>query len=265
MHFLSVLQKLLIPILFITFYVFEPLYAARRIPKNRTKHFIDNLKLVFINLLILSIGASFIISLARGCEDIQFGLLHFIPHGKNNIIFALIGIFLYDLVNYGVHRLYHTVDFFWTIHRVYHADTYIDVSTGFRLHPLESIFRVAIQTTAVGLLGIPPLSLALYGVVAVTCILWSHSNIEKVNQKWWHYLEKLVVMPDVQRVHHSALRKHHDNNYGIAFVIWDRLFGTYLSPKEVTGNFEIGLKGYDDNLGFVELIKDPMMPPKHTG
>lgn len=265
MHFLSVLQKLIIPALFITFYVLEPLYAARRIPKTRTKHFLENLKLVFINLIILSAGGSFIISLARGCTDIHFGLFHFVPHGKNNPIFILIGIFAYDLVNYGIHRLYHKVDFLWSIHRVHHADTYIDVSSSFRFHPLESIFRVAIQTTAVGLLGISPISLALYAIIVTACLMWSHSNIERINKKWWNHLDKIIVMPDVHRVHHSTLRKHHDNNYGIAFIIWDRLLGTYLAPKAVEKNFEIGLKGYEDQLGFVELIKDPMMPPRHTG
>lgn len=264
MHFLSVLQKLLIPTLFITFYVLEPIFAARRIPRTRTKHFIDNLKLVLINLVILSAGGSFIISLARGCEDIRFGLFHFIPHGKNNILFALIGVFAYDLVNYGIHRLYHKVDFLWSIHRVHHVDHYIDVSSSFRFHPLESIFRVAIQTTAVGLLGISQLSLALYGVVVTACLMWSHSNIEKVNQTWWKRLDKLIVMPDVHRVHHSVLRKHHDHNYGIAFVIWDRLLGTYLAPEKVEENFEVGLKGYSTDPGFLELIKDPLLPPRHS-
>lgn len=263
MHFLSTLQKLLVPTLFVLFYVLEPLYGARRIPKSRHKHLIENLKLVVINVLILAAGGSFIVSLARGCEDIHFGMFHVIHHGKNNPIFILLGILLYDLVNYGIHRLYHKVDFLWTIHRVHHADHYIDFSSSFRFHPLESIFRVAIQITAVGLFGIPAISLALYGVIVTAALIWSHSNIEKQKEKWWFYLDKLVVMPDVHRVHHSIERKHHDNNFGIAFIIWDRLLGTYLSPKVMPKDFEIGLKGYSQDPGFLELIKDPVIPSRH--
>ena len=38
---------------------------------------------------------------------------------------------------------------------------------------------------------------------------------------------RLVVTPDMHRVHHSIVRAETDSNFGFNFPWWDRLFGTY--------------------------------------
>lgn len=261
MALLLKLQKIVIPALFITFYMLEPLMAARRIPSWRNRHFFENMKLAIISLVLFAVAGSFIISLARGCQDIHFGLFNIFQSMKNNPLIIIASLFAYDLVNYGIHRAYHSIDALWSIHRVHHIDPYIDVSSAFRFHPLETVFRLAVQITAVGILGIPPLTLAIYAVLVAACLCWSHANIKHKDEKWWFWMDKLIVMPDVHRVHHSKARRHHDKNYGIAFVIWDRLLGTYLAPSKITSDFEIGLNGHDGHQSFTHLLKDPLHPP----
>jgi sterol desaturase/sphingolipid hydroxylase (fatty acid hydroxylase superfamily) len=45
-------------------------------------------------------------------------------------------------------------------------------------------------------------------------------------------LRKLIVTPDMHRVHHSVIRRETDSNYGFNFSFWDRLFGTYRPEPE---------------------------------
>ena len=44
---------------------------------------------------------------------------------------------LLDLAIYAQHRVFHAVPILWRVHRVHHADTDFDVTTGVRFHPLE--------------------------------------------------------------------------------------------------------------------------------
>src|SRR6266567_375398 len=43
---------------------------------------------------------------------------------------------------------------------------------------------------------------------------------------------RLVVTPDMHRVHHSIVRRETDSNFGFNFPWWDRLFGTYRPQPE---------------------------------
>jgi sterol desaturase/sphingolipid hydroxylase (fatty acid hydroxylase superfamily) len=38
---------------------------------------------------------------------------------------------------------------------------------------------------------------------------------------------KVIITPDMHRVHHHAELPYTDVNYGNIFAFWDRLFGTY--------------------------------------
>src|SRR6267154_2762 len=42
---------------------------------------------------------------------------------------------------YAAHRTMHMIPLLWRVHKVHHSDPFVDVSTTFRTHPLESIWR----------------------------------------------------------------------------------------------------------------------------
>jgi len=52
-------------------------------------------------------------------------------------------------------------------------------------------------------------------------------------------LRWVIITPDYHRVHHST--RHNRSNYGTAFCVWDRLFGTYTDPAKVPPNEPLGL------------------------
>ncbi len=40
------------------------------------------------------------------------------------------------------------------------------------------------------------------------------------------------MTPALHRMHHSDQPAETDTNYGHDFAVWDRLFGTYLDPRD---------------------------------
>ncbi|MCC7282198.1 MAG: sterol desaturase family protein, partial [Acetobacteraceae bacterium] len=60
-------------------------------------------------------------------------------------------------------------------------------------------------------------------------------------------LRRLIVTPEMHRVHHSTLRVEHDTNFGFCLSVWDRLFGTYrAAPAAGELGMTIGLDRFRD-------------------
>ena len=148
---------------------------------------------------------------------------------------------LRSLAAYGLHRLAHRAPLLWRMHRVHHADVAVDLSTGFRHHPLELMFVAAAHAAFAVLLGLSVPALIAYEAAAVGLTLWSHANLrlpEAVERR----LALVLITPAAHHVHHSADRRETDSNYGEVFTLWDRLFGTWrrLAAEELTA-MRIGL------------------------
>ena len=59
--------------------------------------------------------------------------------------------------------------------------------------------------------------------------------------RYWRWLEHILISPAQHQVHHSIAREHHDKNFGVAFAVWDWLFGSlHLSERDKALTF--GLK-----------------------
>ena len=67
---------------------------------------------------------------------------------------------------------------------------------------------------------------------------WMHVNV------MWrsNWLEWFVVTPRYHHIHHSDKPQHHMANLAAFFTIWDRLFGTYVNPNDVTEELSFGLR-----------------------
>jgi sterol desaturase/sphingolipid hydroxylase (fatty acid hydroxylase superfamily) len=58
-------------------------------------------------------------------------------------------------------------------------------------------------------------------------------------------LRKLLVTPDMHRVHHSVEDDEANSNFGFNLSIWDRLFGTYRDqPRAGHEGMVIGIHKY---------------------
>jgi hypothetical protein len=84
-------------------------------------------------------------------------------------------------------------------------------------------------------------------VVITLMIMLHHANIRFPGESW---LAKIFIVPYLHRVHHSTLRKEHDNNYGAVFSFWDRLFGSFAEIEPA----KIGVESIP-GLGVLELVR----------
>jgi sterol desaturase/sphingolipid hydroxylase (fatty acid hydroxylase superfamily) len=164
-----------------------------------------------------------------------------------------------SLATYLNHRLSHRWPWLWRIHRVHHADTALDLSTGFRNHPFEiAVLAPWLAIVTVGF-GLDPLTLLVYETVAVTFTLWDHANF-RLPGRADRVLRAVMVTPAMHQIHHSAVRTETDSNYGDVFSLWDRLFGTYRSPDDSTlAAMRIGL-GDAFDAGAASLVHQLRLP-----
>ncbi len=175
---------------------------------------------------------------------------------------VVLGVMVLDLAIYGQHVMFHHVSLFWRLHKVHHTDLDIDVTTGFRFHPVEVILSMGIKMGVVLVLGAPVLAVLLFEVILNGTSMFNHGNVSMRHgvDKW---VRRFVVTPDMHRVHHSIIIQETNSNFGFNFPWWDRLFGTYRpQPAEGHDGMVIGIAGYRDlrYLTFPRLIVLPFLP-----
>jgi sterol desaturase/sphingolipid hydroxylase (fatty acid hydroxylase superfamily) len=96
------------------------------------------------------------------------------------------------------------------------------------------------------LLGPAVLAIVLFEILLNGTAMFNHANI-KLPLALDAIVRKVLVTPDMHRVHHSIHRHEHDSNYGFSLSIWDRLFGTYIAqPAAGHEEMTIGLEWQDD-------------------
>jgi sterol desaturase/sphingolipid hydroxylase (fatty acid hydroxylase superfamily) len=148
-----------------------------------------------------------------------------------------------DLGKYVEHRLFHGIPFLWRIHRMHHADPEYDFTVGLRFHPLEALVSTSLTALIIVALGAPPAAVLLHQLLTITQNVVAHGNV-RMPIVVDALLRRVVVTPDLHRVHHSAAMRESNSNLGNIFPWWDRLFGTYVDqPAAGHDRMQIGLGG----------------------
>lgn len=165
-----------------------------------------------------------------------------------------------DLVRYVSHRLMHQVPLLWRLHRSHHSDPEYDVTTGFRFHPAEALFVTVTGLAAILVLGGPVLAVLASEVWATVTSMFTHANV-RMPARLELALRRVLVTPDLHRIHHSIRREEASSNFGNSFVLWDRLFRT-LRAQPIDGHdgMTIGHPDYRtaDRLRLRSLLADPL-------
>jgi sterol desaturase/sphingolipid hydroxylase (fatty acid hydroxylase superfamily) len=129
---------------------------------------------------------------------------------------------------------------------MHHADLDIDVTTGVRFHPIEIVLSMLIKFAVVAVTGAPALAVLIFEVLLNATSMFNHSNV-RMHPAVDAILRRLVVTPDMHRVHHSIIRAETDSNFGFNFPWWDRWFGTYRAePREGHLGMTIGIEAFRD-------------------
>jgi sterol desaturase/sphingolipid hydroxylase (fatty acid hydroxylase superfamily) len=161
----------------------------------------------------------------------------------------LTGVIAFVLLDFAVwleHVASHKVPLFWRIHRMHHADTGFDVTTALRFHPFEIVLSMFWKALVIAAIGAPPLAVLVFEIVLNGSSMFNHANIS-LPLKIDRLLRKIIVTPDMHRIHHSAQRSETDSNYGFNFAFWDRIFRTYNDlPAKGQEQIDIGLPAWRD-------------------
>lgn len=161
-------------------------------------------------------------------------------HGAVKIPLAVI---LSDFCLYWVHRAMHR-PLLWRTHSFHHSIAEIWWLSGSRTS-VAHLFLFAVPQILIGyyLLALSAWEVGVAYSFAVVVNLWIHTNI------WVNLgpLEWLFITPNYHRIHHGA-RGLANKNLGFVFTVWDRMFGTYESPRLLGKKFPIFAVSADKRL-----------------
>ncbi len=225
--------------------VVETFRPRRKPGKSNNTRRINNGLLLLVNYLaarLLVPLATWQVAIFASENDIGLFNLVSIPVFFN----VLITIVIFDLLIYIQHVVFHKVKLLWKVHRVHHTDLAFDVTTGIRFHPFEIVLSMFYKLLATLLLGPAAFAIILYEILLNAAALFTHSNIY-INSEIDRFLRKILVTPDMHRIHHSIEQNETDSNYGNIFPFWDKLFKTYrTAPRAGYDGMVIGLNEFRD-------------------
>ncbi len=139
-------------------------------------------------------------------------------------IFAFVGV---DFCYYWFHRASHRMMLTWATHAPHHSSEHYNFAVALRQGPIQPLASRFFY-----------LPLAWLGVSFETFVVLV--SINTLYQFWIHTelvrrlgpLEWFLNTPSHHRVHHGCNGRYLDKNHGGIFIVWDRLFGTFVAEDD---------------------------------
>jgi sterol desaturase/sphingolipid hydroxylase (fatty acid hydroxylase superfamily) len=144
-----------------------------------------------------------------------------------SIVAWVVLLFGVDLGYYVFHRASHRVGVLWALHVVHHQSEEYNLSVALR----QSWFELLVS----------PLFYLPLAVIGFSPVMYvGMKTINTLYQFWIHTraigrlgpLEWILNTPSHHRVHHGKNPKYLDKNYAGMFIIWDRLFGSFVREDD---------------------------------
>lgn len=234
-------------IIFTTMAIFELVSPRLERPEFigalKSKRWFVNLSMVVLSSVLLRIVfPAAAVGVAVLAEQKGWGLFNMLDIPP--VIAFIAAFIILDFIIWLEHVVSHHIPILWRIHRMHHVDTGFDVTTALRFHPLEIVLSMVWKGIIVVLIGAPVLAVLVFEIVLNGAAMFNHSNV-KLPSKVDALLRKVIVTPDMHRIHHSVVQKETDSNFGFNFSFWDHIFKTYTAePKAGQNNMSLGLQEY---------------------
>lgn len=174
----------------------------------------------------------------------------------------LIDLLVLDLWIYFWHRANHAFPILWRFHEIHHLDEFLDASSAVRFHAGEVLLSAGVRAVVIVALDIPLASVLAFETLVLFAAVFQHSNL-RLPAGLERTLSRVIITPSIHWVHHHAVRRDTDSNYGTMLSVWDRLFAT-LSPTPRTPSMDIGVERARD-AGFLALLVRPFLPRRDAG
>ncbi len=151
--------------------------------------------------------------------------VHEIPVNPATVAVCIV---LADLAYYWEHRFLHRVNLGWATHSVHHSSPCFNLSVAYRFGPLDGFWPIFFHLPLV-LAGFHPFVVFFAAIMVQLYQTFLHTEAVKTLPK---PVEWLFNTPSHHRVHHGSNEQYLDANYGGVFIVWDRMFGTFVAEGE---------------------------------
>ncbi len=167
---------------------------------------------------------------------------------------------LVDLCYYFYHRQGHRLRVLWAVHQVHHQSDGFNFAVALRQPYVSDLYAVFFYFP-LPLLGVPI-------EVFFACVAALSLNQITLHTR---FLPRpslgIFNTPQLHELHHARNAPYADKNFGATFIVWDRMFGTYVAPDAaITPDLGIA-EGYATHdsvraqwLGFRDLARDLRRP-----
>ena len=135
-----------------------------------------------------------------------------------------------DLRYYWWHRASHRVRWLWADHVNHHSSQHYNLSTALRqpwfgvLAPPGMLFIAPLI-----LIGFPIEMIAFVHGINLVYQFWIHTETIDRFPRW---IEAVMNTPSHHRVHHATNARYLDANYAGVFIVWDRMFGSFVAESK---------------------------------
>jgi sterol desaturase/sphingolipid hydroxylase (fatty acid hydroxylase superfamily) len=131
----------------------------------------------------------------------------------------------YDLIYYWKHRFAHRVRWFWAEHVTHHSSRHYNLTTALRQPWFGPLTGLVLISAPLVMLGFHPAFIGFAAGINLIYQYWIHTETIGRMPKWF---EAIFNTPSHHRVHHAINPRYLDANYAGVFIIWDRIFGTFV-------------------------------------
>ncbi|MDU8926132.1 sterol desaturase family protein [Alisedimentitalea sp. MJ-SS2] len=130
-----------------------------------------------------------------------------------------------DLRYYWYHRIAHRSRWVWAEHVNHHSSQHYNLSTALRQSWTGTFTGMWLLRAPLILLGFHPAMVIFVGGINLIYQFWIHTEAITRMPRWF---EAVMNTPSHHRVHHGRNARYLDANYAGVFIIWDRMFGTFV-------------------------------------
>lgn len=133
-------------------------------------------------------------------------------------------LFADDFAFYWHHRLSHSHRVLWSAHENHHSAQTYNFAIALRQSWAEQLYKYVFWLP-LAVLGFHPVMILTMISISLIYQFWLHTElVGKLGPLEW-----FLNTPSHHRVHHATNIKYLDRNHAGIFILWDRLFGTFVA------------------------------------
>ena len=190
------------------------------------------------------VGLLFLFAFLQWVEQFQVFTL-----SVNALSAAVLLLFLEEFCYYWFHRSSHRIRWFWAAHVVHHSSERMNLSTAMRqsiMYPVSGNFIFFLPAIFIGFSAD-----AVFACYAVNLSFQYFVHTQVVG-KLHPWIEYIFNTPSHHRAHHGRNTKYIDKNYGGIFIIFDRMFGTFVEEDE-NEPVDYGIPNQINSMNFITV------------